>query len=135
MGDARCGVWRVRRGGVQLLLERAALRPTAGDDGTSYLMPETGSSDDGGGGTSDASDAPSCNIPAAATYSYDGGAGGFNCYPVGQDPTNCDAKSYLVRCLASDPYNNPPMLTTSLHCGTSMPTSMSAETEWCCACQ
>jgi hypothetical protein len=106
-----------------------------GDDSVSYVTPETGLPDDGGGGGGDASDGPSCNIPAGATYSYDAGPiGGFSCTPIGPDPM-CDAKSYLVRCLASDPSNNPPMLTSSLHCGTSMPTSMSAETEWCCACQ
>ncbi len=105
-----------------------------GDDSVSYAMPETGSPEDGGGGGGDASDGPSCNIPAGATYSYDAGTGGFSCTPIGPDPM-CDSKSYLVRCLASDPYNNPPMLTASLNCGTSMPTSMPVETEWCCACK
>ncbi|MGH7434300.1 MAG: hypothetical protein ACRENE_01335 [Polyangiaceae bacterium] len=106
-----------------------------GDDSVSYQMPETGSTDDGGGGGGggDASDAPSCNVPACATYSYEAGTGGFHCTPIGPDPM-CDTMHYLVRCLATDPYNNPPMLTASLHCGNSMPTSMSIETEFCCAC-
>jgi hypothetical protein len=109
-----------------------------GDDSVSYVMPETGSPDDGGGGGGggDASDAASCNIPAEATYSYDGGTGGFHCTPLGPDPMCGDPKTYLVRCIATDPYNNPPMLTGSLNCGgSSIPTSMSTETEWCCACK
>ena len=108
-----------------------------GDDGTSYLTPETGAGagDGASGGGGDASDAATCNMPAAATYSYDGGSGGFNCYPVGQDPTNCDAASYLLRCLASDPYNTPPSQPAALKCNTmSIPTSMAVETEFCCAC-
>lgn len=107
-----------------------------GDDVTSYLPPETGTGDgaSSGGGGGDASDGPTCNIPAGATYGYDAGTGGFGCYPVGPDPS-CDSKSYLLRCIASDPYNNPPSAASSLNCGTAMLTSMSTETEFCCACK
>jgi hypothetical protein len=105
-----------------------------GDGGTSYVAPE-GGGDDGGssGGGGDASDAATCNMPAGATYSYDGGSGGFNCYPVGPDPM-CDSKSYLLRCIASDPYNTPNSATASLKCGGSMLTTMSTVNEFCCAC-
>jgi hypothetical protein len=109
--------------------------PDGGDDAVSYVMPETGAGDaasSSGGG--DASDAATCNIPSGATYGYDAGTGGFSCSPVGPDPS-CDSKSYLLRCIASDPYNNPPNATGSLNCGAQMLTSMSIETEFCCACK
>jgi hypothetical protein len=110
----------------------------SGDDSSSYVTPETGAGGDGassGGGGSDASDAPSCNIPASATYNYDASTGGFACLPIGPDPM-CDSKSYLLRCIATDPSNTPPDGSLSfLNCGNKMLTSMSIETEFCCACK
>jgi hypothetical protein len=107
----------------------------AGEDAVSYVMPETGAGDGASSsGGDDASDGPTCTIPASATYGYDAGTGGFSCYPVGPDPS-CDSKSYLLRCLASDPYNNPPNAMGSLGCGAQMLTSMAIETQFCCACK
>jgi hypothetical protein len=107
----------------------------AGGDSVSYAMPETGAGDGASSsGGDDASDGPTCNVPAGATYGYDAGTGGFGCYPVGPD-SKCGATQYLLRCIASDPYNNPPNATSSLKCGAQMLTSMSIETEFCCACK